>query len=100
MIGRGAVANPFLCDSIKGKKWRTSEKTKTFKAFHDTLYTRYAQKLCGPSHLLNRMKGLWSYFVRSFEEGDVVRKRINKVQKVDRYEHLVNEFFEAGPVWR
>lgn len=100
MIGRAAVANPFLCDSIKGKNWRTSEKTETFKAFHDTLYTRYARKLCGPSHLLNRMKGLWSYFERSFEEGNVVRKKINKVQKIYRYEQLVNEFFEAGPVWR
>lgn len=100
MIGRAAVADPFLCGCLKGQKWSQSEKTELFKAFHDTLYARYAEKLYGPSHLLNRMKGLWSYFGRSFEQADKVRKKINKTQKPQRYEQIVNAFFESGPKWR
>ena len=100
MIGRAAVADPFFCSSLKNRKWHTSEKNEIFKAFHDALYARYSQKLFGPSHLLNRMKGLWSYFERSFEQGGRVRKKINKAQKVHRYEQIVNDFFENGPLWK
>jgi len=100
MIGRAAVADPFFCDSLKGREWIDSEKNDVFKAFHDELYARYSERLHGPTHLLNRMKGLWGYFERSFVQGNKVRKKINKSQKVHRYEQVVNDFFEDGPVWK
>lgn len=100
MIGRAAVANPFFCDHIKGRKWRSSEKNEIFRAFHDALYARYSERFSGPSHRLNRMKALWAYFANSFEQGAKVRKMINKTQKVQRYEQVVTDFFENGPVWK
>jgi tRNA-dihydrouridine synthase len=100
MIGRGAVADPFLCGDIKGTITQVSEKNRLFKEFHDALYTRYAQKLYGPSHLLNRMKGLWAYFERSFEQGRSLRKKINKTRKVQRYEQIVNDFIDGSPRWK
>jgi hypothetical protein len=46
------------------------------------------------------MKGLWAYFARSLEQGEKVRKKINKSQKVQHYEQIVSDFFENEPVWR
>jgi tRNA-dihydrouridine synthase B len=100
MIGRAAVADPFLCGMLKGRIRQDSEKNEIFKAFHDALYGRYSQKLFGPSHLLDRMKGLWAYFSRSFEQGEKVRKKINKSQQVLRYEQIVENFFKNEPVWK
>lgn len=100
MIGRAAVADPFFCDTLKGRRWQGSERNEIFKAFHDTLYERYSEKLFGPSHLLDRMKGLWAYFARSFEQGNMVRKKINKSRNVRQYEEIVSDFFQGEPVWR
>ena len=76
MIGRAAVADPFFCGNLKGHSLPPSEKNEIFKAFHDELYDRYSKKLHGPSHLLSRMKGLWTYFAGSFEI-DADRRLIN-----------------------
>lgn len=99
MIGRGAVSNPFFCDELKGRWVDEDEKNLRFKQFHDALYSKYAQKLYGPSHLLNRMKGLWAYFATSFVQGAALRKKINKTQNVHHYEDIVKTFFECGPKW-
>ena len=100
MIGRAAVADPFFCDTLKGRHWGVSEKNEIFRSFHDALYTRYSNRLCGPSHLLNRMKAMWAYFEKSFDQGGKVRKKINKNQKIHRYEQIVNDFFDSGPNWK
>ncbi len=100
MIGRAAIVDPFLCSALKGRNWHRSEKNEIFKGYHDALYERYSKKLYGPSHLLNRMKGLWAYFSKSFEQGGKVLKKIHKAQKVQAYEKIVKDFFEDGPIWR
>ena len=100
MIGRGAVSDPFLCSAIKGQVADPGEKSLLFRQFHDALYARYARKLYGPSHLLNRMKGLWSYFVKSIEEGRALQKKINKSRNVQHYEDVVDAFFDSDPKWK
>ncbi|MGD9367160.1 MAG: tRNA-dihydrouridine synthase family protein [Desulfobacteraceae bacterium] len=100
MIGRGAVSNPFLCSAIKGRTVDDGEKSAQFRRFHDALYSRYKHKLYGPSHLLNRMKGLWAYFAKSFEGGPALQKKINKTQKIRQYESIVNAFWDSGPRWK
>ncbi|MGD8844489.1 MAG: tRNA-dihydrouridine synthase family protein [Desulfobacteraceae bacterium] len=99
MIGRGAVSDPFLCSALKGQVVDGGEKRLLFRQFHDALYSRYACKLYGPSHLLNRMKGLWSYFVKSIEEGRALQKKINKARNVRHYEDVVDAFFDNDPKW-
>ncbi len=99
MIGRGAIVNPFLAGWIKGCHYPSGEVLSRFKAFHDMLYERYGQKLFGPSHLVNRMKGLWSYFAKAFHNGDRLRKRINKTNRTQHYEEVVDAFFATAPRW-
>ena len=100
MIGRGAIVNPFLPGLIKGKRYDRDDAFRQLEMFHDTLYDKYSQKLFGPSHLVNRMKGIWGYFAKAFRNGQILRKKINKTQKKRHYEAVVNDFFEADPQWQ
>lgn len=100
MIGRGAVSDPFLCSTLKGRTMHADERTRRFRKYHDALYAGYARRLNGPSHLLSRMKGLWFYFEKSIEGGKGVQKRINKARNIRHYEAVVAAFFDNRPRWK
>ncbi len=102
MIGRGALADPFLPARIKrataprggsgsgpvrfpaagaeppaigSPDWLSS-----IRVFHDDAYAGYRAALCGPSHVLAKMKELWGYLAPSFpsrrrELGGIPRAR-------------------------
>lgn len=99
MIGRGVVSDPFLPNQIKGYAPDLSERNAVFVQFHNQLFERYRQKLYGPSHLLNRMKGLWGYFAKSFRDGAKLRKKINKTQNHQHYKEVIKQFFDGDPLW-
>lgn len=99
MIGRGILADPFLAEEIKNKRLDHRDKLWRFKAFHDDLYQNYAQVLCGPGHLVDRMKGFWRYFSTSFDDGHAVLKKVRKINRVDHYTDFIESFFEQSAVW-
>lgn len=98
MIGRGLLKNPFLAEEIKNHPQKPfGEKIKILKTFHDHLFDEYASKLAGPAHLLNKMKEIWTYMGGFLEDGKKVQKKIQKVQSIDRYGHLVARIFDEIP---
>lgn len=99
MIGRGVMADPFLPAAIKGQGVGHQERINRFCSFHQAIFSRYQASLFGPSHLLDRMKGLWTYFSRGFQDGQNIRKRIHKTQKVSQYMEVVTRYFDDGPQW-
>lgn len=99
MIGRGILANPFLPGIIKSGCDLIANKTARFHRFHDDLMENYAQRLCGPGHLLNRMKSFWNYFANSFEGSARGRKRIHKSSSLEQYREAVHTFFSSGLEW-
>lgn len=99
MLGRGALADPFLPGAIKGRVTSDTEKIEIIHRFHDRLFEAYAQVLSGPSHLGDKMKGFWLYLSRSFEDGRKILKKIQKTRKTARYTEVVNRFFDSGPRW-
>ncbi len=100
MIGRGAVADPFLAENIKSGGQRIADKTDRFRRFHEDVYRSYGDRLFGPGHLLDRMKGLWTYYSRSFTGGHLVIKKIRKAKTLAIFEAVVGTFFDSRPVWR
>jgi tRNA-dihydrouridine synthase len=99
MIGRGALANPFLPATIKNGKDDSANKVDVFRAFYDDLFEQYRQAFHGPGHLLDRMKGFWTYFSRSFQNSRQIKKKIHRTQKLDRYQKIVDRFFEEEAKW-
>jgi len=65
MIGRGAVSNPFLPEEIKSGAIE-GDRLSRLRGWHEDLYRSYQEALCGPGHLLDKMKELWTYLGASF----------------------------------
>ena len=94
MIGRGLIGNPFLAEKIKFNTEKPyDEKIKIMRAFHDHLFDEYLKILSGPSHITNKMKEIWNFMASFFENGEKIRKRINKTHHRDNYVDVVNKIF-------
>lgn len=91
MIGRGLLGNPFLAAGIKSlvPTLKSEQDVAILQAFHAELYGRYQEVMCGPSHLLSRMKGFWGYFAETFSDPAAVRKKIYKCHTPDQYRAAV-----------
>ncbi|MBC8208236.1 MAG: tRNA-dihydrouridine synthase family protein [Desulfobulbaceae bacterium] len=93
MIGRGLISNPFLAQEIRGTKLTPDERHEQLHNFHQALYTSYKERLAGPSHLLGRMKLIWSYLAMSFANREKVFKRIRKANTEEQYLAVVEDVF-------
>ena len=99
MIGRGLIGNPFLAEKIKFNTEKPyNEKIKIMRAFHDNLFTEYLKILPGPAHITNKMKEIWTYMAGFFENGEKIRKKINKTHHRDNYIDIVNKVFSETPI--
>jgi len=99
MIGRGAVANPYLPAIIKAGRDKGSNQVEIFRRFHEDLFESYQQSFSGPSHLLARMKGFWTYFSQSFKDGRNIRKKVHRTLKLQSYLDIVERFFKEEAEW-
>ena len=95
MIGRGLLENPFLAEEIKFNTEKPyAEKIKIIRAFHDHLFAEYLKILSGPSHIVNKMKELWTYMGGFFENRKKIQKKIWKTHHRDNYVDVVNKIFD------
>jgi tRNA-dihydrouridine synthase len=99
MVGRPALANPFLPGLLKGVAPLPADPMRAFRRFHNDLLEAYREQLAGPGHLLDRMKGLWRYFHVPFTHGAEALKRIHKAPRLDLYEELAERFFDGEGRW-
>lgn len=93
MIGRGAVADPFLLATIKGISFSQKQKSEKLQDFHTDLYDHLKIRLSGHSHLLGRMKQIWAYFIESFPTKKKVLKKIRKASTDLKYQKAIDELF-------
>ncbi|MCK5071622.1 MAG: tRNA-dihydrouridine synthase family protein [Desulfocapsa sp.] len=92
MIGRGALANPFLAASIQGNEIKNRKQQ--LRKFHDELYTCYEDILDGPAHLLGRMKQLWIYLSAFFPPEQKTWKLIKKCKTKEKYQEAITQIFD------
>lgn len=95
MIGRGAIARPYLAEEIKGIA--TGDLTTRLIAFHDQLFRRYSRAFSGDSHIIGRMKLIWTYFIASFPHTEKrLFKRLQKASTTARYLQATAEIFAGA----
>ena len=95
MIGRGLLENPFLAEEIKcSPEIPYAEKVRILREFHDRLFAAYSDRLSGPSHLLNKMKEIWTYLGGFFEDSKKIQKKIKKMHSADNYTDVVGKIFD------
>ncbi len=91
MVGRGALADPFLAADIRGME--VTDRQQCLKSFHDELYSCYADLLDGPAHLLGRMKQLWVHLCAFFPPEQKTWKMIKKCRTKEKYQSVVESLF-------
>lgn len=95
MIGRAAIADPFLAGDIKQEQvYPTAEKKGRVYRFMTDLTSAYQYKLYGPAHPAHRMKGIWEYLHTSFTNGEKVFRKLKKVQSIKQYQDTVDQIFQ------
>ncbi len=99
MIGRGALANPFLSEQIKGVLSNENQIMRLQK-FHDDLFSQYHDRLHGSGHLLGRMKGVWYYLADRLIKPKKTLKKIQKTHHADTYQNLVSTLFQEEGLWK
>ena len=108
MLGRGLLANPFLAEQIADTRGvspqgqpvgthrmrpPTLDKTDRLHNYIIDLYDDRLRHAGGSPKVLGRMKELWSYLMYSFEEPQVVWRKIKKINALKEYEEAVEEIF-------
>ena len=93
MLGRGLLANPFLAEEIRGGAWNAPERMEQLHAYVLDLYEDRLRHAGGSPKVLGRMKELWSYLMYSFEEPQVVWRKIKKINALKEYEEAVEDIF-------
>ena len=97
MIGRGALACPFLPGLLLGTPLPPPEtRRRRLREFHDLLFDGYGQWLSGPRHRLDKMKEQWAYLALSFAEPRQVHARIRRSDCVDAYGSAVAWAFDQA----
>lgn len=91
MIGRAAIANPWLVGAIRtGLPERAAWCPDALARFHDDLYDAYRVDLeGGPGPVLARMKELWAYWAPAFPD----MRRVLKSRDFAGYEVAVARVF-------
>lgn len=90
MCGRGILVNPALFSQIRGKEGITREK---LREFVKDVYLGYKEVMSGERNVLFKLKELWIYLSKNFDEPDKVLKMIRKTESCLEYEAAVNKIF-------
>ncbi len=118
MLGRGILANPFLAEDIKASvivrheviqnngldcfvvppRNDAKRQTERLHAYVIDLYEDRLRHAGGSPKVLGRMKELWSYLMNSFEEPQVVWRKIKKINALKEYEETVEVIFRENQI--
>ena len=95
MIGQGLVSDPFLAARIKNG---TGSDRDVLRAFHDELFETYAAQFGSRVNAAKRMKDLWFYLIRLFEDSERHGKKILKAKTPEEYELAASAVFRELPL--
>ena len=90
MIGQGLVSDLFLPQKIRGMAGGQKE---TIRQFHDALLECYAEQFGSRNNAAKRMKEIWIYLIRSFDNSEKYGKRILKARTLEEYQDAVAAVF-------
>lgn len=85
MVGRGLLQRPWLLTG--------DFSVDTLRAFHDEILEGYIKIMSGDTNTLFKMKDLWTYMIRSFENSEKNLKKIRKAGSIPEYKVVVDAVF-------
>ncbi len=98
MLGRGLLANPFLCEIIKSGTPTPENAIERIVAFHEDVLSSYEAVLHGDHPVLGKMKEFWTYQTIHLSNGRKMFKKLKKTQRLAPYKAIAAEFL-ADAKW-
>ena len=96
MIGRGALANPFLAEQMKGLELPgPSEQLIRFAGFINLLQQQYATESRTKNFVLNRMKDNWGFFAFRFRNIEEIYRKLIRLLTWEEFESLQTIILET-----
>lgn len=95
VLGRGLVQRPWLVSELQGVK--EPVKTELLQDFHEELLENYKKIMSGDTPTLFKMKDVWRFMSKSFEDSEKHLKKILKANRLSDYETAVKNLFEECP---
>lgn len=90
MIGRGAVANPFLFEMIQEDSEEFPEDwQEPFTAFLEALLESHLNTSGNEGNTLLKMKHYWEYFATGIEDGKSYYKAFKKIKSIRDYQNFL-----------
>ena len=106
MLGRGLLVNPGLLEGAKrgaadqmsgetgnGLSTAPAPDPKRMLAFHERLVEDYCHILSGERDVLFKMKELWFYWGKLYQDQEKYLKKIKKAQKLSEYKNAAKWLF-------
>lgn len=90
MIGQGLISDPFLAGKIKDQ---LRPDKATVKEFHDRLFDTYALQFQSRNNAATRMKELWYYLIKSFNNGDAYGKKLMRCRSAEEFLSITSSIF-------
>ena len=105
MLGRGALADPFLPAQIKGITIPTQDKVKLIKSYHDailTYYMNYPTKnlQLRERNITNKMKEFWIYTIPHLDSDGKFLETIKRATTLEDYHTIMSRLLGPGNEWR
>lgn len=92
MIGRGAIANPFLFEMIQEDTLAFPEdRMEVFHEFLTLLLESHLNTNNNTGNVLIKMKHYWEYFATAFEDGHKYHRMVKKADSISAYEKVLKE---------
>jgi tRNA-dihydrouridine synthase len=101
MLGRGLLANPFLCEQIKSGTPKTENAIPRLRAFHDEVFENYRSVIDGDLPMLGKMKEFWSYPAQNLsirlhsatarQDARNFLKKVKKCHRLTTYQQILDE---------
>ena len=92
MLGRGLLANPFLCEQIQSENPETENAIERLRTFHNEVFEKYRTVIDGDLPMLGKMKEFWSYPALNLSNGRNFFKKVKKCRRLKTYQEIVSEF--------
>ena len=94
MLGRGILSDPFLASDIRNIPQAADRKMLAYQ-FIMALYEQRKAFTNNNPAIIGRMKELWSYLLFSFDEPQVIWRKIKKTNSFIDYEDVVQQIFDS-----
>ena len=95
MIGQALVSDPFLACKIK---FGAKADILLLTEFHDRLFDGYAEQFQSRNNAAKRMKELWFYLSRSFDDSEKLLKNLLKSKSAEEYQKAAHQILKTKPL--